>query len=162
MKLKKISTFDVGMDFKTHEFVSNQLTLILADQYILFTQLNSFHWNIKGSNFGPLHELFEKGYKMIFEDFDVVAERIVQLGYFCNATIKNFLQYTRLNEQEELDISDEEMLKILIRNFEILIRQIRELAVHTESNYKDLATNNFMAELLEKYEKYLWILRSNL
>ena len=154
--------FDVGINNKTKEFISKQLNIILADQYVLFTKLNKYHWNIKGPNFGPLHELFEKGYKMIFENFDKTAERIVQLDYEAIGTLSEFLKFTHLSEDPIKSPNSNEMIKNLNKDFSILIIQIRELLNQIENTYKDGATENFLADFLEQYEKYNWILKSHL
>lgn len=38
------------------------------------------HWNVKGPNFGPLHELFGDFYDFVNDWADTLAERIVQQG----------------------------------------------------------------------------------
>lgn len=162
MNLKKMVSFDIGINEDSKEFLARQLTLILSDQYVLFTQLNSFHWNVRGKHFPGLHALFQKGYEMLFEDIDLIAERILQLGYFCNATLSDFLKNSKLKEQSDVSISDEAMVKILVENFEKIIVQMREVAFHAETNYKDTVTNNLIVDLLQSYEKYIWLLRSNI
>ena len=157
-----MKNIDIGIDFKTKEFVAKQLNVILADHYVLFTKLNKYHWNIKGPHFGPLHELFEKGYKMLFENFDKTAERIVQLDFEAIGTLEEFIKYTHLSEEPLKSPNSEEMLKHLIKDFAILIIQVRELLTQIESIYKDGATANFLADFLEQYEKYNWILKSHL
>ena len=38
------------------------------------------HWNVKGPNFGPLHELFGSFYDFMNDWADTIAERVVQQG----------------------------------------------------------------------------------
>jgi starvation-inducible DNA-binding protein len=52
----------------------------LADCIDLQTQTKQAHWNVKGSLFIALHELFGKINEQVEDYVDDVAERIVQLG----------------------------------------------------------------------------------
>ncbi len=156
------NNFDVGLTKKTQEFVAIQLNILLADHFSLFVKLLKYHWNITGQFFGPLHSLFEKGYEMTYESIDTIAERIVQVGFQANGTLSEFTKNTRLKEEPGVVPEDKVMISNLVKDFESIIIQIRELATQTESNYKDLATNNFLATLLEKYEKYVWLLRAHI
>src|SRR5712691_8645416 len=52
----------------------------LADAIDLQTQTKQAHWNVKGSNFIALHELFDKINEEVEDYVDELAERAVQLG----------------------------------------------------------------------------------
>ena len=152
----------IGLTEETRVFVCNQLTIILSDQYVLFTKLFKYHWNVKGQNFGPLHALFEKGYRMMFDDVDETAERIVQLGFQTPATLKEFLTFSRLEEHPGINPIAEDMILFLVNDFQSIIIQIRECINLTDSTYRDMGTNNFLTDLIQKYEKYVWLLRSHI
>lgn len=133
---------------------------LLANEYIFFTKLYKFHWNVKGPFFGSLHKLFEEGYRESFEIVDLIAERIQQLGYFADGTLTDFLEKGTISEEPQINPDSISMIKILIKNLEIIINQLRKLIEDTL--IKDLVTNNFLMNLSEKHEKYLWILKSHL
>ena len=63
---------------------SNQLVELLnknlANMQVLYVKLHNYHWNVKGINFKPIHEMTEAYYNYFAEQYDEVAERIVQLG----------------------------------------------------------------------------------
>jgi starvation-inducible DNA-binding protein len=160
--MKKTTTnCNIGIIEENRYFVSNQLNILLSDQYVLFTKLFKYHWNVYGPFFGPLHALFESGYQLMYETLDQTAERIVQLGFFSVGTLSEFSKFSRLSEEPEVYQKAEIIIDILVKDFESVIMQIRSLILQTETTYKDEATTNFLATLLEKYEKYLWILRTH-
>jgi starvation-inducible DNA-binding protein len=160
--MKKTTTIcNIGIIEENRYFVSNQLNILLSDQYVLFTKLFKYHWNVYGQFFGPLHSLFENGYKLMYETLDQTAERIVQLGFFSFGTLSEFSKFSRLSEEPEIYPKAEIIIDILTKDFESVIMQIRSLIIQTEITYKDEATTNFLATLLERYEKYLWILRTH-
>jgi len=58
----------------------------LADAIDLQTQCKYAHWNVKGSNFIALHELFDKVNEDVESYVDLIAERAVQLGGLAEGT----------------------------------------------------------------------------
>ena len=53
---------------------------------------HNYHWNVVGSNFKSLHELFQLQYEELFTATDELAERIRSLGSKVDGTIENFLK----------------------------------------------------------------------
>ena len=47
----------------------------LADTFDLYSQIKQAHWNVKGKNFFPLHELFDKLAADVLPFVDEIAER---------------------------------------------------------------------------------------
>src|SRR5207247_10318549 len=60
----------------------------LADAIDLQTQCKYAHWNVKGSNFIALHELFDKVNEDVEDYVDLIAERAVQLGGLAEGTAR--------------------------------------------------------------------------
>ena len=60
--------------------VIEALQMLLTATLSLSNRVQEAHWNVKGANFGPLHELFGEIYDFLTDSADLVAERIVQLG----------------------------------------------------------------------------------
>jgi len=40
--------------------VIKQLKVIQASSLVMFTKVHNYHWNIKGNQFFPVHEMTEK------------------------------------------------------------------------------------------------------
>lgn len=162
--MKKINdnNFDIGLKEETRFFICNQLSILLSDKYLFFTKLLKYHWNIRGQNFKSLHVLFEDGYNMLLKNYDLVAERILQLGYEAPGTMVEFLKLTRLSENPGINPSDKEMIDILCKDIQSIIIQTRELINNTDTTYRDVTTSNLLTDFLVEYEKYLWILRSHI
>lgn len=73
---------------KTGIEVAALLQARLADFIDLMMPAKQAHWNVKGSNFIALHELFDKVYTDTGVYVDIIAERIVQLGGMAQGTIR--------------------------------------------------------------------------
>lgn len=60
----------------------------LADATDLKSQVKQAHWNVKGPQFLPLHELFDAIAGRLDAQIDEIAERAVQLGGAAAGTIR--------------------------------------------------------------------------
>src|SRR5580704_1913290 len=92
---------NIGINAKNLQAVTQELTKLLADEYILYTKTRNAHWNVEGPDFHTMHIFFEKHYNELDELLDSVAERIRKIGHYAPATLKNFLQLTHLTEYSE-------------------------------------------------------------
>lgn len=52
------------------------LTDILSDTYRLMFKTHSYHWNVTGPLFYPIHKMTEEQYTDLFKAADGIAERI--------------------------------------------------------------------------------------
>lgn len=76
----------------------------LADATDLKSQVKQAHWNVKGSHFLQLHELFDGIAGRLDAQIDEIAERAVQLGGEARGTIREAVAASTLPEfPSELD-----------------------------------------------------------
>ena len=66
----------IGISAKNLKSVTSLLSIVLADESVLYIKTRKFHWNVSGESFMELHLLFEKQYTELEESIDEVAERI--------------------------------------------------------------------------------------
>lgn len=153
---------NIGITQKHLEEISQILSHILADEFVLYTKTRNAHWNIEGSNFHSLHTLFESQYNEIAEIVDTVAERIRILGNYAPATLKQFLALTQLKEQTRKNNDNINFIKDLLVDHETIIAHIRIKIEHIEEQLKDAGTVDLLAGLIAYHEKVSWMLRSHL
>ena len=89
---------NIGITDKNSQLVVDQLSRILADEYILYTKTRNAHWNVEGVDFYEKHKFFEMQYMQLEEFIDKIAERIRTLGFYTPATLASFLNLTQLTE----------------------------------------------------------------
>src|SRR5437016_1938716 len=77
----------------------------LACAIDLELQARQAHWNVKGTEFFSLHELFHKVAEQVESYVDTLAERIVQLGGIADGTVQAVSKRTTLRPYP-LSISD--------------------------------------------------------
>jgi starvation-inducible DNA-binding protein len=149
-----------GLTDQVRQSMVQNLRVLLANEYMLYTKTLKFHWNVEGANFGPLHALFKEHYERIFIIVDDVAERIRALGHMSPGTLREFLDTTTLTEAVGVNPNDLGMIRLLLEDHEAIIRDLR-VSVDLSAQLNDMGSNNFLAGLLEVHEKMAWMLRAH-
>ena len=153
---------NIGIKPENLTAVSHILNGILADEFLLYTKTRNAHWNVEGPDFHDKHKFFEGQYEQLDEIMDEVAERIRMLGHYAPATLKDFLQLTRLTEAMREKNDSAGFIRELLADHETIIIAMRENIDRFANEYKDLGTSDFITGLMEEHEKMAWMLRSHL
>lgn len=153
---------NLGLGEQERKEVAQKLNKLLSDEFTLYVKTLNYHWNVKDPNFIELHKFFEEQYEGLFKSIDKIAERVRALGFIAFGCQQEFLNATQLKENKFNTIPDEQtMVKDLLNDHETIIRSIREDLYPLTVNLADYATNNLLANLIEKKEKTAWMLRSS-
>ena len=152
---------NIGLAPNSRQKVIETLSVILANQYILYTKTRNYHWNVTGEDFAQYHKLFEEQYSAIDEDIDEVAERIRALGGKSPATLSEFLKSATLKEHPGKFPSAKVMIANLLTDHETVIRSLRK-DIEICDDVDDDGTEDFLTQLMEKHEKIAWMLRATL
>jgi len=129
---------------------------------VLYVRTLNYHWNVRGMQFHSLHPFFERLYGEQAKTIDDIAEKVRALGGVAVATLEEFLSNSRLKEHRGDPPDPRMMILTLSADHETIIRQIREILRTVGEKYDDPSTTNFLANLLEKHEKTLWMLQAHL
>lgn len=129
---------------------------LLADQFVIYTKLLNYHWNVNGINFYRLHSLFEQLYSELAEEIDEIAERIKILGYVAPGSLQEFLALSKVKESNQYPIEDTQMVKDIIADYEYLKLKIESII----ENKTDIVSEGMLVSILEKYEKHVWMMKS--
>jgi len=122
----------LGLNEKKVENVVNELSVLLADFQVFYSNLRNFHWNVKGHGFFVLHSKYEELYNDAAEKVDEVAERILQLG-------------------------SKEALDLLLDYYKTLIARERRI-IEVASEAHDDTTVSLVSDFLKEQEKTVWML----
>ena len=78
--------------------IASHLNQLVADSYGLLGQLHLAHWNVEGTDFLPLHQMFQEQYEELFVAIDEIAERVRALGNYAEGGLKKLASMSRVNE----------------------------------------------------------------
>ncbi len=150
---------NIGISEKNTDSVTSLLSVLLADEMILYIKTRKFHWNVSGESFMELHKLFEGQYKQLEEYIDEVAERINKLGAKTIGTLSEFSAIGTLKEAPGKYPSQKNILQELLNDHETLTRQLRKNITDCSDKFKDAGTADFLTGLMEQHETAAWVLR---
>lgn len=153
---------NIGISDENCQAVADELSKILADEYVLYTKTRNAHWNVEGPDFFDKHKFFESQYEQLDEFIDNVAERIRMLGHYSPATLTAFLSLTQLTEMSREKNDSLGFIKELLADHETIIIKLRENINRFADDFRDLGTSDFITGLMENHEKMAWFLRSHL
>ena len=153
---------DIGIPQKNRDGSIKILNQLLSDEYILYTKSRNYHWNVVGSDFSELHKFFEAQYEGLDDIIDKVAERVRSLGGNSLATLKEFLQNTKLKEFSGDYPDAKKMIANLLDDHESIIKELRQNLNTCAEQYHDMGTSDFLTGLMEQHEKMAWMLRAYL
>lgn len=150
---------DIGINEKNLKQINELLSVVLANETVLYMKTRKAHWNVSGESFMELHRLFEEQYKHIEETIDEVAERIGKLGGKTIGTLNEFSKLTTLKEHPGKYPTTKEMIKELVNDHETIIRELRKDIEHCDEKFQDAVTADFLTGIMESHETIAWILR---
>ena len=146
----------LGLNEKKVENVVNDLSVLLADFQVFYSNLRNFHWNVKGHGFFVLHSKYEELYNDAAEKVDEVAERILQLGSNPESCFSAYLQSAEIKEAGVVSCS-KEAVDLLLGYYKTLIARERRI-IEVASDAHDDTTVSLMNDFLIQQEKTVWML----
>lgn len=137
------------------------LKQIEADSIVFYMKLHNLHWNVKGLLFKPIHEMTEEIYDEFADIFDDVAERVLQLGDKPIVTLNDALKIAKIKEESKSDFSGEEVLKIVLKDYEYFLKLFTDLSKASEKA-GDTPSQDYANGAIAKLSKAIWMLKAQL
>lgn len=153
---------NIGITEKNKKEVADQLSKILADEFVLYSKLLYAHWNIEGPDFHAAHLYLETLYNQQQKTVDAVAEKIRALGHYAPGQLDEFLKLTRLTEKSPAKYDSQTLYAALLEDYESIIVVLRENVDLFEEDYKAAGMSDFITGLMEEHMQTAWMLRSHL
>lgn len=141
--------------------VVESLKQIQADSLVFYMKIHNLHWNVEGLMFRAVHEATDKIYESFAEVFDDVAERVIQLGEKPYVTLTDILKNAKIKEESATKFKAEQVLKIVLADFEYFVRQFKELSNLADES-GDKVTADYANGKLAELEKSIWMLKAQL
>lgn len=146
---------------KTRTAMVDLLNARLADAIDLSLQLKQAHWNIKGTTFLMLHELFDKLHEETEGYIDDLAERCVQLGGTAMGTLGAVSAATGLSPYPTRPQSTTGVVKTVADALAGFGKAVRA-AIETADKAGDKDTADLFTEISRGADKGLWFVESHL
>ncbi|MBK6274097.1 MAG: DNA starvation/stationary phase protection protein [Saprospirales bacterium] len=152
-KLK--NSTQIGLDSKKSEALANELNSLLANFQLYYQNLRGLHWNINGKHFFELHVKFEELYNDVQLKIDLVAERILTLGFSPLHTFSDYLKKSSIKEGK--NISDAKTaVQLVVSSLQTIILLERAI-LKTADKLNDEGTNTMLTDFITQQEKEIWM-----
>ena len=136
----------------------NQLKIAFASQYAFAIKAQNFHWNVEGSDFYQLHNLFEDIYTEVYGAVDAFAENIRKIKAYTPASLSRFSALTEVNDEVEV-LDPSAMVAELLRDAEKMQEIMKILFTEAEARGEN-GLSNFLADRQDAFAKHAWFLRA--
>ncbi len=137
------------------------LNQTLAATSDLQSQSKQAHWNVKGSDFYQLHELFDELSGELEEFIDLFAERITALGGYAMGTVRMAATNSILPEYPTDILTSMEHVTALADRFAAYGKHLRSAIAQT-ADLGDADTSDLYTEVSRTIDKRLWFLEAHL
>ncbi len=147
---------NVGLDAGSVKPVLEELSKLLADYQVFYSNVRGLHWLIEGDQFFDFHPKYEEYYDDLAELVDTVAERILTIGGVPESRFSVYLKQSKV--KEAAGISDPRKgVSTVLENLKLCVSQLRATeAIATKAG--DLGTADMMVEHLRDLEKKIWMM----
>jgi starvation-inducible DNA-binding protein len=163
MATKTIRTFETRVDIS--EDSRTQLIEILnarlADSFDLYSQLKQAHWNVKGSDFIQLHELYDSVAEAVLEFVDLIAERATSLGGLALGTARMAAAATSLDEYPLDAVAGMDTAEVIADRLAAFGSSVRA-AIDASAELGDQDTADVFTEVSRAIDKHLWFVEAHL
>jgi len=161
--MARTAMFSTRIDLpgEAREKIIQVLNQHLADTFDLYSQTKQAHWNVKGPQFFPLHELFDKLADEVADQADLLAERATSLGGVALGTARLTAATSRLPDYPAEATTGRHHLDGLAVRFAALAATTRG-AIDVASELGDAGTADLFTEVSRALDKALWFLESHI
>ncbi len=140
--------------------VIDKLNRTVANLHLLYVKLHNYHWNVKGEQFFNIHRVTEEYYNYVAEQYDELAERILQLGGKPFSTVKEYLEHASIRDEVKTHFTAREVLEGLENDFRQLLGDFQEIS-RLAGEAGDVPTANIADENIQWLEKVLWMIAAS-
>jgi starvation-inducible DNA-binding protein len=149
-----------SLSTKTKSAMADLLNVRLAELIDLASHAKDAHWNVRGSGFAALHELFDEVAMVAGAASDDAAERVVQLGGRAKGTIQHVSEVSTLPKYPAAltDLGDH--AAALGKSIAWVSTRLRE-AIDDAAEAGDHATADLFTQHTRALDKILWMVEAH-
>lgn len=157
-KQKHEETNILGLPVKEAEVIAAELNILLSNFQVYYQNLRGIHWNIRGKRFFDLHVKFEELYNDAQLKIDMIAERVLTLGFTPLHTFEDYIANNRLEVGKNIS-KDTEAVHLIMASLADLLKIERVILEETDK-INDEGTNSMMSDFIKEQEKTMWMMKA--
>jgi starvation-inducible DNA-binding protein len=156
-------TFSTRIDIAeaSREELVRLLNARLADTFDLYSQLKQAHWNVKGSDFIQLHELYDNVAESVLDYVDMIAERATALGGLALGTARMAAAASTIDEYPVGAVEGMDTVSAIADRLAAYGASVRA-AIDAAVDLHDQDTADLFTEVSRAIDKHLWFVEAHL
>jgi len=148
----------LGIPVKDAEVIAAELNILLSNFQIYYQNLRGIHWNIRGKRFFSLHVKFEELYNDAQVKIDLIAERVLTLGFTPLHTFEDYISNNRLTVGKNVS-KDTEAVHLVMGSLADLLK-IERVILDESAKLGDEGSNSMMSDFIKEQEKTMWMMKA--
>jgi starvation-inducible DNA-binding protein len=140
------------------EKLIEQLRTILGTNFGLYFKIHSYHWNVEGSHFVEYHTYLGELYTQIFNNTDLIAEKLRMLGTYAPVSLTRMKEFSDIEEDVSVLEANQMFQNLVIANDRYIIHLRAGIVAAEAAN--EPAIGNFLQDILDQHQKHGWFLKS--
>jgi starvation-inducible DNA-binding protein len=161
MHASRSFTTRIDIPEQSRRLLIELLNVRLADAFDLYSQLKQVHWNVKGSDFIQLHELYDTVAADVLEYVDGIAERATALGGLALGTARLAASASTLDEYPLDAVAGPETVEAISDRLAACGSSVRA-AIELALELADQDTADLFIEVSRAIDKHLWFVEAHL
>jgi len=142
--------------------IAENLNQVVAESYGLLGQLHLAHWNVEGTDFLTLHQMFQTQYEELFVAIDDIAERVRALGKYAEGGLGRLAEMSTVSEAPSASSASakEFVSSVLLANEVVIEAAVKARKVAAAAS--DAETEDLLIGRIQTHQKAVWFLNSYL
>lgn len=150
----------VALSLETRRKMAVLLNGLVADALDLYSQAKQAHWNVRGSDFMALHELFDKVAEEADGHADSLAERAAQMGSPVEGSVRRIAKSSGLKEYPLLIAPGQEHVEAMADALGAFGEHLAD-GIDKADKADDPGTADLLTQINEAVDKLLWFVESH-
>lgn len=154
-----------SMRAEIREAIAPVLSELVSNALAVYTHAKVAHWNVKGTAFIALHELFDQVASASLIMVDDLAERSLQIGAHARGDLKTAAAQTTLPEYPAFENSNVDSATLHTRavvDALAVFSALTRAAIETTDAAGDAVTADLLTTMTAELDKHLWFVEAHL
>lgn len=133
------------------QLIADALTLVLSNEYLLYTKTRNAHWHIKGHAIFDREPFFESQFKELTEIIDTLGERLRKKGCYAEAMLNAYQSVSNAVEVQFDKNDTYGYVNELLTDHNTIMRNLKANIVTFLSIPGSTPTGDYLKGLVEKH-----------
>jgi len=146
-------------DYTEYTTLNDVLKCTLSNAVVFYFAAHRAHWNVEGPDFFEYHSLFKDIYEDVYDSIDSFAENIRKLNDF-PPPIGDMEDHSEYEDDSASSDAKDLSLDLYMKNKTLV--DVLKYAFNIASSSNEQGIANFIADRIDKHQKWGWQLKSSL